>query len=327
MKKLFALVVFLAIAAVAVAFFATGGMYAGFEKPVTLEIPRGMGTRAIAAALSDAGVVRYPELFLAARALRPLDTLQAGEYRFDGAASPRAVLDRIVRGDIVKHFVSVPEGSNIFDIAEILKVQGMIDPQEFLRVARDPAPIRDLAPQAKSLEGFLFPASYQIARSTKAAQLAGQMTGRFREAWDEARPGNASVEDTVALASMIEKETGAPGERPLISGLFHNRLKAGMSLDCDPTVIYAAMLEGRWDGVIHRSDLDNMSPYNTYRHAGLPPGPIANPGAAALAAALRPVETKALFFVAKPDGSGTHVFSETLAEHERNVSQYRRGSR
>jgi UPF0755 protein len=283
----------------------------------------------MAETLARAGVVRYEWQFLLARLIRPGATLQAGEYRFARPASVREVFDRIARGDIYYFEFTVPEGSNIFDIARLLESEGIMTADDFLRAAEDPAGIADLAPRAKTLEGFLFPSTYRLTHSTTPAQLVKQMTDEFRKQWNKltqtAVNNPANTQRVVTLASLIEKETGVDAERPLVASVFTNRLEKGMRLECDPTTIYAALLDNRYRGVIHRSDLASANPYNTYQNAGLPPGPIANPGVASLAAALMPAETKYLFFVAKPEGGG-HQFSATMAAHERAVIAYRRAA-
>jgi UPF0755 protein len=314
----------LAVLLAAGAAISLGLPYRGFGGECFVDIPRGTGSAGVASLLSEAGVVRYRWQFLAVRVLRPRARLQAGEYCFREAGSPWAVLDRLARGDIYFRSLTVPEGQNIFDIAASLDQLGLIGARPFLQAARDPSAIHDLAPQARTLEGYLFPNTYRITRHTTATQLCAQMTSRFRQAWVEAG-GSGPVHPIVTLASLIEKETARPEERPLVASVFNNRLAAGMPLDCDPTTIYAAMLDGRYGGEISRADLDSKSPYNTYQFPGLPPGPIANPGLAALRAALHPSETRYLYFVAKPDGSGAHVFSERLEAHQRAVSHYRRG--
>jgi UPF0755 protein len=299
--------------------------YQGFRGEAFLDIPKGTGTRRIATLLAKAGVIRHPLQFLAIRAVRPGARLQAGEYRFDRAASAWDVFDRIARGDVFFYTLAVPEGYNIFDIASALAGLGIMDADSFLAAARDTSVIHDLDVEAPTLEGFLFPDTYRITHNTPPVKLVRQMTDRFRRAWQELGPPAADVHDTVTLASLIEKEARVRGERPLIAAVFVNRLRAGMPLQCDPTTIYAALLEDRYRGTIFRSDLESRSRYNTYQHAGLPPGPIANPGLESLRAALNPAASKYLYFVARPDGSGAHQFSERLAEHERAVQQYRRG--
>ena len=317
---------FAAAAATAVA--AAGSLFLPgppLNREVFLDIPRGTGSLGAARALAGAGVIRYQWQFLALRALHPRATFQAGEYQFQKPASPRAVFDRLCRGDVFYRQLTVPEGYTIFDIAEALERLGGISSREFLQAASDASPIRDLAPEARSLEGFLFPDTYRVSRQTAAADLCLQMTNRFRKAWAELG-GSGPVLAAVTMASLIEKETAVQSERPLVASVFYNRLRIGMPLDCDPTAIYAALLEGRYRGTIYRSDLDSRHRYNTYQHAGLPPGPIANPGAGALRAALQPAQTRYLYFVARPDNSGAHTFSETLDQHQRAVARYRRAS-
>jgi UPF0755 protein len=275
--------------------------------------------------LAEAGVLRSRWEFLAVRALHPRAKLKAGEYRFREAASPWSVFRRLESGDVFYRELTVPEGNNSFDIAAAVGKLGTIRQEDFLEAVRDTSQIRDLAPDAVSLEGYLFPDTYRITRHTTAAQLCRQMTERFRAAW--AKLGaKQSVHSAVTMASLIEKETGRDGERPVIASVFQNRLARGMSLDCDPTAIYAALLDRRYVGELTRSDLASRNRYNTYQHAGLPPGPIANPGLAALDAALHPAETKYLYFVAKGDGSGTHTFSEDLEAHSLAVGKYRRAN-
>jgi UPF0755 protein len=193
---------------------------------------------------------------------------------------------------------------------------------DFLAAAEDPALIRDLAPKAKSLEGYLFPSTYRLSHHTTPAHLSKMMTDEFRKQWTKLAAGSADVLSAVTLASLVEKETGTPEERPVVASVFRNRLAQGMRLQCDPTTIYAALLENRYRGAIHKSDLASANPYNTYENAGLPPGPIANPGVASLRAALEPAATPFLYFVAKPEGGG-HQFSTTIAEHEKAVIAYR----
>jgi UPF0755 protein len=287
-----------------------------------LEIARGTGARQIASQLVDAGVIRDANLFLAARTLKQAK-LQAGEYVFDKPATIWQVLDRLRRGDVFLFEATIPEGSNRFDIARILAATGVIDAQSFVAESADPAAIQDLAPGAPTLEGFLFPATYRFPRHTTAKTICHEMVTSFRRAWKQAG-GAEDVLRYVTMASLVEKETGVPAERPVVSSVFWNRIALKMKLDCDPTVAYAALIEGRWRGKIYRSDLDRDHPYNTYRTAGLPPGPIANPGAKSLEAALRPEKTNYLYFVARADGSGGHNFSSDLAGHQRAVENYRR---
>jgi UPF0755 protein len=297
--------------------------YRGFSDPVFVEFEHGTSTRSIATVLADKGVIQDRWLFLAARVLRRDANLQAGEYRFNRPASPLEILGRLARGDIYYMELLVPEGFNMYDIAEAVGKLGSVRPETFLAAAKNPAMIRDLDPDAPSLEGYLFPNKYRVYRHTTAQQICRMMTGEFRERWNALRT-RANVHDTMTLAAMVEREARRPEERPIVASVFRNRLRIGMKLDCDPTTVYAALLENRYRGTIYRSDLANTSPWNTYQHAGLPPGPIANPGLSSIQAALAPAETSYLYFVAKADGSGGHNFSESLGEHYAAVAQYQR---
>ncbi|MGC8793021.1 MAG: endolytic transglycosylase MltG [Bryobacteraceae bacterium] len=300
--------------------------YAGFAGETFVDIPARTSSWQIGRLLADAGVIRYRWQFWLARALKPRTRLHYGEYRFQAPASTWEVFERVARGDVFYYLLTVPEGSNMFDIAAAVEQLGVMTAAELLRQARDPSLIRDLAPRAPSLEGYLFPDTYRITRRATAYDLCRQMTERFRQAWASLKTV-ADVHETVTLASLIEKETALPHERPLVASVFLNRLKLGMPLACDPTAIYAALLEDRYRGTLYRSDLESMHRYNTYRHAGLPPGPIANPGLESLKAALNPAQTDYLYFVALPDGSGAHQFSRDLASHQRAVARYRRGQK
>jgi UPF0755 protein len=323
----------LAAAALALAIFAAFANYQlnrpypnqRFSEPVFADFARGTSTRDMAAVLAQKGVIQNQWLFLAVRALRRGTTLQAGEYKFEKPASPLDVYGRIARGDIFYMELLVPEGFNMFEIADAVARLGSIRREDFLAAARNPAPIQDLDPRAPSLEGYLFPNTYRVYRYTTAAQLCRMMTGEFRARWKELH-SDADVHDTIALASMVEREARRPEERPLVASVFCNRLRIGIKLDCDPTAVYAALLDNRYRGTIYRSDLDNPSPWNTYRHAGLPPGPIANPGLDSIRAALSPGDTHYLYFVAKADGSGGHTFSESLVEHSAAVARYQRAT-
>lgn len=299
--------------------------YRGFSEPVFADFARGTSTREIASVLAQKGVIQNQWLFLAARFMRRGTALQAGEYRFGRPASPLEVYGRIARGDIYFLELLVPEGFNMFEIADAVGKLGTIRAADFLAAARDPSMIRDIDPLAPSLEGYLFPNTYRVYRHTTAEQICRMMTGEFRARWKELH-SDANLHDTITLASMVEREARRPEERPLIASVFCNRLKIGMKLDCDPTTVYAALLDNRYRGTIHRSDLENASPWNTYRHGGLPPGPIANPGLDSIRAALAPGDTHYLYFVAKADGSGGHTFSESLVEHSAAVARYQRAT-
>jgi UPF0755 protein len=322
----FGLLALLALAIGGYAVYRAEQPYQGFQNEVFVEFPRGTGTGAIADALAKAGVVRSRWDFLLARALHRGGALQAGEYRFARPASAGEVVSRIRRGDVFYYQLVVPEGKNMFDIAALVEPFGIFKGADFLDAARNPALIRDLDPKAPTLEGYLFPDTYKLSRHTTPDKLCRLMTARFREAWSGLH-SSAGVHDAVTLASLVEKEGKLPEERPLIAGVFTNRLRMGMKLDCDPTTIYAALLVDRYRGTIYRSDLDRDHLYNTYRYAGLPPGPIANPGLASIRAALSPTATDSLYFVARADGSGGHEFSNNIAAHESAVDRYHRALR
>jgi UPF0755 protein len=299
-----------AVALAGVALYSLRAPYRAFDGDIFVPLQKGSGTRSIARQLADAGVIRYSWQFLLARAVHPRATLQAGEYRFADAASVDEVFRRLGRGDVYYFSFTVPEGSNVFDIARLLDADGIMSGQDFLKAA-------------EPLEGFLFPSTYRLSHAITPAALCQMMTAQFHKEWKKLMPDpGTDMRKVVTLASLIEKETGLAAERPVVAGVFENRLKIGMPLGCDPTVIYAALLEDRYHGTIHRSDLDSRHPYNTYQHTGLPPGPIANPGANSLAAALHPADTPYLYFVAKPGGDG-HVFTSNLAAHGKAVGNYR----
>ncbi len=299
------------------------------QEETFVQIDRGMSSPAIADMLAQQGLVRSNWAFLAVRALQPRARLQAGEYRFGAEQTPFEIFDKIRRGQIFFEVVTIPEGSNMFDIAAILEKSTSIKAADFLKAAADPEAIRDLDPSAPSLEGYLFPSTYQVTHSTSAQQLCRMMISEFHKEWRVLTPSALpapEIHRVVTLASLVEKETGLSSERPIVASVFTNRLRLNMPLQCDPTTMYAALLENRYNGVIHKSDLVSTNPYNTYAHAGLPPGPIANPGVQSLKAALNPAPGDYLYFVARADGSGGHHFTSTLAEHEKAVADFRRAS-
>ena len=326
MKRLRGAVVallFCAIGAAAYLAVALNTPYDGFGAETFVEFPRGTTTGQMATMLQKSGVIRHSWEFLMVRAILHNARLQAGEYRFHQPASLLDVFDRIARGDIFYYELVAPEGRNLFDLAAAVERLGLFPAARFLEAARDPAPIRDLDPEAPTLEGYLFPSTYRLSRHTTPEGLCRIMTGKFREVWRGLHT-DASVHRIVTLASLVEKEGKLPDERPVIASVFLRRLAIGMKLDCDPTTIYAALLRGNYRGVIHKSDLASGDPYNTYRHAGLPPGPIANPGTASIQAVLHPAGTDYLYFVARADGSDGHTFSSDLAAHEAAIKRYRR---
>lgn len=303
------------------------GPYQGFPSGgVYVDIPHGASQRAIARLLDENGVVRSRWAFELLCRSRKRRTLEAGEYFFDHPVTAFEVYDTIANGRVfVKEFV-VPEGFTMFDIAALAESEGFLSREEFLAAARDPSPIRDIAPGASTLEGFLFPATYELPRHISGKDLTDEMVRRFRQIWvtlpPADPPAHRSMQDIVTLASLVERETPRPEERPHVAGVFENRLRIGEPLQCDPTVAYALTLAGIYSGKLDGSDLHFASPYNTYRNKGLPPGPIANPGEAALRAALDPLPTDDLYFVANTEGG--HFFSKTLREHNENVARYRR---
>jgi UPF0755 protein len=305
-----------------------------FSQSKTVLLRPGWGARRIAFELKGAGVIRSAHAFLLLHALK-VKPLRAGEYRFDHPQNALQVYDRLARGDIVIHTVVVPEGFTMFDIAAAVEAAGLGRQEEFLKVAQtDTLLIKDIDPQAQSLEGYLFPDTYNFTRTQSMQDIAAAMVRRFRQEANATglvqvvQPANEGdrrdplyVHRVVTMASIVEKETAAPEERPTVASVYYNRLQRNMPLQADPSVIYAALLEGQYKGTIYQSDLNRDSPYNTYRVAGLPPGPIANPGHASLVAAMHPADSSYLFFVS--DGQGHHRFSTNIAEHNRNVEAYR----
>ena len=282
----------------------------------------GYSTRRVARELNHAGVIRSTGAFVLWHELHRRPSLKAGEYLFDDGANAIDVHRRLARGDVYVHTVVIPEGFNMFEIAKAIEDSGLGKAEDFLKVAtRDTALISDIAPEARSLEGYLFPNTYNFTRTQSMHDMAAAMVKQFRQVASQiGLAGN--VEDTVTLASIIEKETAVPDERAEVASVYQNRLAGHIPLQADPSVIYAELLRGTYGGALHHSDMQFDSAYNTYRHAGLPPGPIANPGKSSLAAALHPAETKFYYFVS--DGNGHHRFAETLEAHNRNVAALRR---
>jgi UPF0755 protein len=295
--------------------------------PLALVVPPGASADAIGRQLHERGLVRHPLVFRLLVLLRGQGgALQAGTYELDGPLSLEQIADVLARGEVVRHEVTFPEGKVIEEMADIAEAKG-IPAADFVAAARDPTLIRDLDPLAADLEGYLFPDTYDLPGGPdRGSVLVQRMVQRFREVVDPLREDlvaqGLTLREVVTLASVVEKETAQPHERPRIAAVFRNRLAKRMALQTDPTVIYALRKAGRWDGNIRKKDLDIDSPYNTYRRPGLPPGPIASPGREAILAALHPADTKDLYFVSRNDGS--HHFSETLAEHERAVDRYQR---
>jgi UPF0755 protein len=327
----------------------------------------GYSTHRIAAELQSAGIIRNQQVFLLWHYLHRGRSLKAGEYLFDKPANIIDIQKRLRRGDVYFHTVVVPEGFTMFDIARAIEAAGLGPAADFLKEAQsDTALISDIAPNAPSLEGYLFPETYQFSRMMTMQQMAAAMVCQFRmEAQQigliESPQGGPSpdmsskaagsgrlggcisvevrnlnetpspsqdpnpLERTVIMASIVEKETAVPEERPLVAGVYYNRLAKHIALDADPSIIYAELLAGTYQGALHHDDMGFKSPYNTYRNTGLPPGPIGNPGRSALEAAFHPAQTDYLFFVA--DAQGHHRFASTIAEHNKNVDAYRKAMR
>ena len=301
--------------------------YKGYaEAEQYVDIPTGSGTVSMGRRLADMGVIRSASAFRLAVWMRGAGRkLQAGEYRFDRPMTTAEVVDKIARGDVYVRTITFREGLNIREMATAFESGGFGTAADFMAAARRGQLVHELDPEARDLEGYLFPDTYTLQRRTTAEQLVERMVNRFTKALTseiqkQASARGLTVRQLVTLASLVEKETGKGDERPIVAGVYANRLRIGMGLQCDPTVIYALMLAGRYDGNIRKDDLQIDSPYNTYRYRGLPPGPIAAPGAASLAAAANPADVPYLYFVSRGDGS--HVFSATLDEHNRNVSTY-----
>jgi len=286
----------------------------------------GWSARHIAQTLQREGVIRSATAFLVVHYATGKGSLKAGEYKFDVPANALEVRDRVLRGDVFARTLVVPEGYNLYDIAAVVEQAGLGPAADFIAVANhDVALLREIDPQAKSLEGYLFPDTYQFTRIDSAHDIAAAMVHRFRQTAQKiGLLGNPDIHRIVTMASIVEKETAVADERPLVASVYYNRLDRNMLLGADPTVIYAALLAGRYRGTIYQSDLQFESPYNTYKYPGLPPGPIANPGAGALEAAMHPATSEYLYFVS--DNNGYHRFAQSAAEHDRNVAAYRKAA-
>ena len=312
----------------------------------------GYSAHRIAAELKTAGIIRSEEAFVLWHYLHHKRSLKAGEYLFDKPANILDIQKRLRHGDVYFHTVVVPEGFTMFDIARAVEAAGLGPADDFLKVAQsDTALIADFAPGARSLEGYLFPDTYEFSRMMTMHDMAAAMVKQFRQVAHQiglipttgdstqARlrvvadpaPGAPQagvpndVERTVIMASIVEKETSVAEERPLVASVYYNRLAKNIALDADPSIIYAELLAGTYQGALHHADMQFHSPYNTYRNAGLPPGPIGNPGRSALEAAMHPAQTDYYYFVA--DAQGHHRFARTMEEHNKNVVAYRRAMR
>lgn len=285
----------------------------------------GFSTRRIASELKAAGVIRNEGAFRLWHYLNRGKSLKAGEYRFVSAESVAEVHRRLVRGDIYTRTVVIPEGYTVFDVAQAMEQAGLGSKEEFLKVAQsDTGLISDMAPEAQSLEGYLFPDTYEFTRLQTPRDIAAVMVKHFRQVAG-AIGLTSDVQRIVTMASIVEKETAAPEERAKVASVYYNRLARKMALGADPSVIYAELLAGTYQGTLRHDDLQTNSPYNTYRNAGMPPGPIASPGRSALEAAMHPAQTDYLYFVS--DANGHHRFARTLEEHNQNINAYRRALR
>jgi len=307
----------------------------------------GYTTRHIAVELKNAGIIRSEQAFVLWHYVHRARSLKAGEYLFDKPANIIDVQKRLRRGDVFFHTVVVPEGFTMFDIARAIEAAGLGSADDFLKVAQSNTTlISDIAPGAHSLEGYLFPETYEFTRMMTMQDMAAAMVKQFRlvarqvglitgptliasrepdPAADPMASGPNDLERTVTMASIVEKETSVPEERPLVASVYYNRLNKKIALDADPSIIYAELLAGTYQGVLHHADMQVRSPYNTYRYAGLPPGPIGNPGRSALEAAMHPAQTDYFYFVA--DAQGHHRFAQTFEEHNKNVAAYRKAVR
>ena len=333
MKILAALILLVVLAAAA----AAGYVWYSIEKPygkipaegMYVDIPHGASRRAAGHILKKAGVIRNSFAFEFYARRHPKRTLEAGEYFFDHPQAGKEIFWKLANGEVYQQPFTVREGETIYDIARDLEAAKYMAADDFLKAAEDPTEIKDLFPEARTLEGFLFPATYNLPKHAPAEELTGMMVRKFREALANVLPnGNkgsdppVSIGSVVTLASLVERETPKPDERRLVAGAFTNRLEKNMPLQCDPTVIYALQMDDEYNGTLRLRDLRLNSPYNTYRNRGLPPGPIGNPGEVALRAALHPALTDYLYFVANTQGG--HFFASTLAEHNKNVAKYHR---
>jgi UPF0755 protein len=299
----------------------------GPSSETLVQIPPGSSTLHIALQLEEAGVLRSRYEFYVLRWIKH-GVLKAGEYKFDHPAPATEIYSRIERGDVYTVALTVPEGATVFDIAARVQQAGLGSKQDFLQaVVVEASLVSDIDPGAKSLEGYLFPDTYRFSPPVSAGQMAAAMVRQFRLAAEQIGL-KENVHKVVTLASLVEHETALEAERPLVASVYANRLQKKMPLMADPSVIYGLELEGRWRGAIYESDLKNNTAYNTYLHAGLPPGPIGNPGLPSLKAALSPAQTNYLYFVAAgKNPQGGSLFSATLDEQIRNVAEYRKAMR
>jgi UPF0755 protein len=317
------------VAAAGTAFFyrALTTPYKGYaDETIRFEVKKGAGTASIMKRLQRSGILRddfFPTIYL--KTLRRGASLKAGVYEFKGELSPIAVLDKIISGEVILRSVTLREGLDRFAVAALMSDAGFGTVDDWVKLTADPEMIRDVDPDAESLEGYLFPDTYLLTPGTPPRAVVKQMLDNFRKQFGDELAyitNGLSVHETITLASVVETEAQKQEERPIVASVYLNRHRRSMPLQADPTVIYAMKLAGKWNGNIRRGDLKIDSPYNTYVRRGFPPGPIANPGLASLRAAAAPATTNYLYFVSRNDGS--HVFSPTLSEHNRNVQEFQR---
>ncbi len=331
MKKAFIFLVLLALIAAAgvgvTLYNRTSEPFKGYSAAEQfVEITPGSSTRVIGQSLIEAGVIRNDPTYRAALwRTGAARALKAGTYRFDAPMTAVDVIRKIEKGDTWVRRLTFPEGLNMTEMARIFEQQHFGPASSFLEAARDPQPIANVDPDARDLEGYLFPETYSLPPKATASRLVHLMVDRFEQLFTEdmrqsAEARGMTTRQAVTLASIVEKETARGEERSIVAAVYLNRLQARMPLQCDPTVIYALEKAGRYNGNITRADLDIDSPYNTYRYPGLPPGPIASPGLPSLKAAVAPADVGFLYFVSRNDGS--HVFARTLDEHNANVRKF-----
>lgn len=326
--------IFFILAALALFFFVTWFSLEFYRPAKTppnrtiFEVEKGQSVKDIALSLKNRGMIKKAWPFLLGyKIFYSSQSLKAGEYAIEFPISTKNILQVLTEGSVFLHSITIPEGLIIEEIADLLDSEGFAEKEDFLQAASDPTPISSLDQKADNLEGYLFPETYRFAKGTTAGEIVSALVLQFMQVFnqdlrDRAGGMGMSTRDVVILASLIEKETSLPEERALVSAVFHNRLRKGMKLDCDPTIIYVLKKEGQFKDQLRTKDLRIDSPYNTYICAGLPPGPIANPGGESLKAALYPADIDFLYFVSKNDGS--HHFSRTFREHQNAVNKYQR---
>ncbi len=325
---------FLLLAAILILFLTSWFVFEFLSTPksppekILYEIERGEGAKSLAEHLKEKGILQKKMTFLIGHSLfYSQKTIKAGEYVFDLPLSIQKILHIITNGEILLHAATIPEGLTRMEIADHLESLDFSERQAFMKASEDTTAISVIDSEARDLEGYLFPETYFFSKGVTTEKIVRSMTTQFKDTFSEEWTRRSdeiglTIREIVILASLIEKETSLPDERPLVSAVFHNRLKKQMKLDCDPTIIYALKQDGQFKDRLRTKDLRLDSPYNTYLYRGLPPGPIANPGKDSIAAALYPADKDFLFFVSKNDGS--HHFSRSFREHQNAVNKFQR---